>query len=153
MSEYQAIDGPAQSKIRARIRLDFKGTAKSRRIFGGKSIEKAAEEAREYNAAMFRNIPIQGLTINDIDLGMEVYTVFDDVSNAECAYAPVVLDVSADSVEELLKLVTREDFRKIEILSPPTMTVSRYELERLFFRLSEEMRNYRNYLERKYNLR
>jgi len=140
--------------IRAKIRIDFKGNAKPGKFFfGGKSVEKMAEEAREQNVAVFRNIPLQGITILDIDIGTEVYSFLDDISNTETAYAPVILDVAADSVEDLLKLVAREDFRKIDIISPPVINMDSLGVERVLFRVAEELKGYRSLLERKYNLR
>lgn len=116
-------------------------------------MEKIAEEAREQNVAVLRNIPIQGITILDIDIGTEVYTFYDEMTNTESAFAPVILDVAADSVEDLLKLVAREDFRKIDIISPQVINMERFETEKLLFRVAEEIKNYRSLLERKYNLR
>ncbi|MCL6609902.1 MAG: hypothetical protein K6T66_00020 [Peptococcaceae bacterium] len=140
--------------IRAKIRLDFKGTAKPGKLFfRGKSVERVAEEIREHNIAAFRNIPLQGINILDIDMGNEVYTVYDDVTNTDTAYAPLVIDVVADSLEDLVRMVAREDFRKIEVLSNGPISLSRVEAERVLFRMAEEFRQYRNNLERKYNLK
>mgnify|MGYP005869874501 CR=1 FL=1 len=118
-------------------------------FYGGKSSEKAAEEAREQQVAVFRNVPIQGIRIEDIDLNAEVYNVRDDSSNTEVAYAPVILHLTADSLEDLLRFVVREDFRKVEILDPPNLLLTRYDVERLLFRVHEELRNYKTWLERK----
>ncbi|MFZ5597678.1 MAG: hypothetical protein ACOY31_11775 [Bacillota bacterium] len=154
MADTQPGDIHGGSGIRAKIRIDFKGMAKPGRFFfGGKPVERIAEEAREQHVSVFRNIPIQGLRILDIDIGMEVYTYIDEASNTEIAYAPVILDVSADSLEDLLKLIIRDDFRKIEIISPPELNMDRIGIERLLFRIAEENKNYRIYLERKLNLK
>jgi hypothetical protein len=140
--------------IRLKIRLDFKGTAKPARFFfGGKAVEKIADEVREQNVAVFRNVPFQGIKIMDIDMGMDVYTVYDDVNNIETAYAPVILDVAADSMEDILKLIAREDFRKVEVISPGLVTMNKTDVERILFRVAEEIKGYRSYMERKYNLR
>jgi len=140
--------------IRAKIRIDFKGNAKPGKFFfGGKSVEKMAEEARDQHVAVFRNIPLQGINIMDIDIGTEVYTYYDDISNTETAFAPVILDVAADSVEDLLKLVAREDFRKIDIIYPASINMNSFDVERLLFRVAEELKGYKSMMERKYNLR
>lgn len=147
-------DSQLERTIRAKVRLDFKGAARPGRLFfRGKSVEKVAEEIREQNVAAFRNIPLQGVNITDIDIGTEVYTVYDDFTNTETAYAPIILDVTADSVEDLIKLVARDDFRKIEILSPGTLSMNRIDVERALFRVAEELKQYRLFLERKYNLK
>ncbi len=154
MTGYQPGEVNGEKEIRVKVRLDFKGTAKPGRfIFGGKPIEKVAEETREQNMAMFRNVPMQGIKIGNIDMGLEVYTVYDDVNNIEVAYAPVILEIIADSLEDLLKFVAREDFRKIEVMSPNTLDMQRYDVERLLFRVSEEIKSYKNHMERKYNLK
>ena len=154
MAGYQSDEMPGDKEIRVKVRLDFKGTAKPGRfIFGGKPIEKVAEETREQHMAMFRNVPMQGIHIGNIDMGLEVYTVYDDVNNIEVAYAPVILEILADSLEDLLKFVAREDFRKIEVMTPGSLELQRYDLERLLFRVSEEIKSFKNHMERKYNLK
>ena len=91
--------------IKAKIRLDFKGKGKPGRLFGSRSLEQGAEDAREHSVTLFRNVPLQGVQIDDIDVSGAVYTVVDELNNTETAYAPVVLQVSADSLEELLPCV------------------------------------------------
>lgn len=154
MADGQLPENPENRAIRAKIRLDFKGTAKPGKLFfRGKSVERVAEEIREYNIAAFRNIPLQGINIVDIDISNDVYTVYDDVTNTDTAYAPVIIDVVADSLEDLVRLVARDDFRKIEVLSSGPISLSRMEAERVLFRMAEELRQYRINLERKYNLK
>lgn len=140
--------------LRVKIRLDFKGQAKPGRfLFGGKQVDKAAEEARDHQVALLRNVPVQGVYIEDIDMSIEVYTVWDDVANAEVAYAPIVLTVIAENIEDLLRFIAREEFRKIDIQEPGKIVLSRNELERLLFKINSEIKNYVGQLERKYNLR
>ncbi|OPY58910.1 MAG: hypothetical protein A4E55_00516 [Pelotomaculum sp. PtaU1.Bin035] len=155
MSNIQGGDGLSdRNGILAKVRLDFRGAGKPGRfLFGGKSTDKAAEEAREQQVAVFRNVPIQGIQIIDIDVSTEVYTVYDDIANAEIAYAPLVLTVKADGLENIIQFVAREDFRKIEILDPASISQSHSEIERLFFKIHEEMKEFRSWLERKYNLK
>lgn len=150
----QAGDHLVDRDIKFRIRLDFKGTNRpGRLLFGGKNVEKAAEEIREQQVALFRNVPMQGLHIEDIDMSNDIYTVMDEATNAEVAYAPVVLTIIVDNLEDVARFITRDDIRKVELLEPSSMTLSRYDLERLMFRIYEEMRSYRLQLERKYNSR
>ncbi len=152
MATLQPEDIIPDKDIKARIRLDIKGTSKPGRfLFGGKPMDRAAEEAREQQVTLLRNVPVQGIQINNIDIGMDVYTVLDELNNQEVAYAPLILEVAADSIEDLVRFISREDFRKIEVLSPTTLKLHRYDLERLIFRIAEEFKNYRAQLERKYN--
>ncbi|NMA52567.1 MAG: hypothetical protein GX949_06135, partial [Peptococcaceae bacterium] len=53
----------------------------------------------------------------------------------------------------IVRFITREDFRKIDILDPASITLSHYELERLLFKVHEEMREYRFRLEKKFNIK
>lgn len=141
-------------EIKVKIRLDFKGQARPGRfLFGGKPVERVAEETREQQVALLRNVPIQGLHIDDIDMSAEVYTVWDDVNNNEVAYAPVILTITAENLEGLLRFIAREDFRKIEVMEPGRVVLSKSEMERLMFKVYEEIREYLQHIERKYNLR
>jgi hypothetical protein len=137
-----------------KVRLDFKSNGRpGRLLFGGKPSEKAAEEIREQQVAVFRNIPMQGIQIIDIDVSTDVYSVYDEITNTNVSYAPLVLTVKADNLENIVRFITREDFRKIEILDPASITLSHSDLERLLFRVYEEMKEYRLRLEKKYNLK
>jgi len=141
-----------EARLRAKVRLDFKGVSRPGRLFfGAKSTEKVAEENREQQIALFRNVPIQGVEIEDISLGGEIYTVYDDQGENEAAYAPAELTVVADSIEDLVRFVAREDFRRIEIIEPGNLVLNRLEVERLLFRINEEIRTLQRWLERKYN--
>ncbi len=149
----EIIEQQNNATIRAKIRIDFKGSAKPGKIFKGKPIEKIAEEIREFNVATFRNIPLKGIKIMDIDIGSEVYVVYDEITNIEVAYAPITLDVISDTLEDLMILVAREDFRKIEVISNHPISLTRIEAERMLYRVAEEIKDYRINLERKYNLK
>lgn len=140
--------------LRVKVRIDFRGVGKPGRfLFGGKPSDKAAEDLREQQVAVFRNVPIQGIQVEDIDMSAEVYTVHDEVTNTEVAFAPVVLSIRSESLEDIMRFIARDDFRKIEIIDPPNLTLTKYDVERLLFRVAEEMRVYRSLLERKYNSR
>lgn len=139
-------------RVLARIRLDFKGIGRPGKLFfGGKNTERVAEDIRDQQVAMFRNVPIQGISIEDIDMNTEVYTVYDDINHTEVAYAPVVIVISADTLQDVLRFVAREEFRKIEILEPASVQLSKHDIERLFFRMSEELKASQQHMERKYN--
>ena len=140
--------------IKVKVRLDFKGVGKpGRLLFGGKPSDKAAEDIREQQVAIFRNVPIQGIQIEDIDVSSEVYVVQDELLNSEAAYAPVLLVIRAETLEDVVRFIARDDFRKIEIVEPANLVLTRYDVERLLFRVAEEMRVYRTLLDRKYNSR
>ena len=155
MSVSQAADGTSdRDGILIKIRLDFKGTGRPGRfLFGGKPTDRAAEEAREQQIAIFRNVPLQGLQIIDIDVSCDVYTVYDDINNSDTAYAPLILTIKADALENIIRFITRDDFRKIEILDPAYISLNHSEIERLLFKVHEEMKESRSRLEKKYNLK
>ena len=138
--------------ILVKVRLDFRARGRDRSfLFKGKHTERAAEDARERQTSLFRNIPVQGAEIIDIDAGTEVYIVYDEAAHTEVAYAPLILTIKADNVESLLKFIARDEFRKIEVLDPASLTLSHTEIERILFRFFEETQELRAMLERKYN--
>lgn len=147
------INGEVQEiSLKVRIRLDFKSEVKNK-LFANKNLIKAAEEVRDQQVALFRNVPYQGVKVDDIDLGMEIYVVFDESSGEDVAYAPVFLNLEADSFEDIVRFVMRDEFRKIEIIEPQETFMSKQDLERLLFKTNAELRSYRNALDKKYNLR
>lgn len=139
--------------LRARIRLDYKAEAKKRFLARGKPSEKIAEEIREQKVILFRNVPFQGIVLEDIDVSPDVYMVTHGFGEGEVAYAPVILTLQAEGLEDLLCFVFQEEFRKIEILAPAELTLTRYEVERLLFALGREASSYREFLERKLSSR
>ncbi|MFA7467958.1 MAG: hypothetical protein WCY82_06805 [Desulfotomaculaceae bacterium] len=142
------------SELKVKIRLDFKGQARPGRfLFGGKPVDKVAEEIREQQVALFRNVPVQGVHIEDIEMSADVYTVWDELNNSEAAFAPVLLTVTAENMVDLLSFVAREEFRKIEVIEPVHQYLTKYDMERLMFKMHEEFRNYSNRMERKYSSR
>lgn len=139
--------------IRVRIRMDYKGEGKNGRFFfGGKSKEEMAEQKREEQVALFRNIPLQGIVIEDIDLSLDVYSVSESEGrkNREYAFAPVILSLRVDNLDDLLPLVLRSEFRKIEFLSPENLEVYRLDAERLLFRVHQLIQEEIKKLEHKY---
>lgn len=148
----EATEGLVGRQVRAKVRLDYKGVSRRPRfLLGAKATDKAAEEIREQHVALLRNVPVQGIRIEDIDMGGQIYTVFDEPANTEVAYAPVELTIVADTLESVLRFISREEFRRIEILEPPSLTLSRVDVERMMFRVHEEIKQVREWVERKYS--
>lgn len=137
------------NRLRMRVRFDYKGRGRQNKLFGSKNSEQAAEELRQHKVSLVRNVPIQGIYIEEIDMSQEVYSVFDEVHNKMVDYAPVYITFSADSMEDAVKFTMKEEFRTVEVLDPESMTLSRLDMERLLLKVSEELANYRSYLERK----
>ncbi|ODA40412.1 hypothetical protein [Desulfosporosinus sp. BG] len=140
--------------IRVRIRLDYRGESRSGRFFfGSKSKEQIAETMREQQVALLRNVPLQGIFIEDVDLSLEVYTVSqeDGRRNHEAAYAPIILTLRIENLDDLLPLLIKPEFRKIEFLSPENISLHRLDMERLLFRLSQSFQHETKLLEQKYS--
>jgi hypothetical protein len=142
--------GKSEKRMRVRARFDYRGEGKQGRVFArGKEGEQVAEEVREQKAIVLRNLPIQGVHIEEINTDSEIYTVRDDLSNREVAYAPVEVVLDTDSIEDLIPFLLREEFRKIEVIAPAEIVLDKHEVERIIYRISEEMRNYELFLERR----
>jgi len=52
-----------------------------------------------------------------------------------------------------LIILLRDEFRKVEVLSPPRITLDKYQVERIIYKMNEELRTYRLYLEKRMNSR
>lgn len=128
--------------LKVRIRMDYRGSAKSSYFFfGSRSPEKMAQETRDQQTGVLKNVPIQGINIEEISTLGEVYTVVDSLhNNDEIAYAPAEITLTADTLEDLVRFIMREEFRKIEILDPQEIVLSKYDMERLFFKVNEELK-------------
>ncbi len=133
-----------------KIRLDFKGKAKPAKFFfGGKNTQEVAQITREQQAALWKNVPIQGIDIIEINEG-EIYTVFDE-EEEEIAFAPLIVEVKVDSLEDVVRFVVKEEFRRLEIVEPDGLSLSKQEIERLLFKIHLSARD-QVFLELKKNL-
>ena len=137
------------SKLRLRVRFDYEKKEKKRRLLGARDSLELAEEYRQQKVNLMRNIPVQGIEIEDIDMSQEVYGVINDLEDIRVSYAPVIITFSADSLETAVKYLMKEEFRIVEFLEPQDITLSRLELERLMMRINEELLSFKALLERK----
>jgi hypothetical protein len=135
--------------LRLRVRFDYLGRVREKKLFGNKGSEELAEEIRQHKVSQIRNVPLQGIHIEDIDMSQEIYSVIDEITGRRLCYAPVIITFTADTLEDVVRFIMKEEFRTIEILQPEQMEISRIELERLLLRINDELINYRDYLERK----
>lgn len=136
-------------KLRLRVRFDYAGKGKTGKLFGGKNSAELAEATRQQQATLSRNVPIQGIVVEDIDMSQEVYTIYDDVSEKSVSFAPVIIVFSADSIEDAIRFTMKEEFRKVEVLEPDELTLSRLDMERVVIRVNEELRLNQQLLKRK----
>ncbi|MBS4023059.1 MAG: hypothetical protein KGZ79_11685 [Dethiobacter sp.] len=138
------------TRIRAKVRFDYRGKPRpSRFFFGGKSTEEVAGELRYQQAALWRNVPIQGVLVENIELG-EIYTVFDEEVDDDVAFAPLELDVVADCLENLVLFAAREEFRRLQIREPERIVMPRQEMERIFFQMHEQIKTQKYLKAKKY---
>lgn len=150
MSSYNDKESNVSGPLRIKVRFDYQGTGRGGRFLrAGKNALQAAEEIREQKVNFLRNVPLQGIHIEDIDVSQDVYTVYDEIDEETVGFAPLTVQVMADSIEDVLKFIMKEEFRKVEVLEPNSITLSKMEVERLLFRINEEMREYRDLLMRK----
>lgn len=140
------------SKLKMRVRFDYEGRAKTGKLFGGgRNVEQQAEQVRQHKVALIRNVPIQGIHIEDIDMSLEVYSIIDDITGKPVAYAPVVVAFYADTIEDAIKFIIDEEFRLVEVLQPDEIALTRVDIERLFYKVGKEFGDYKDFLERKIN--
>ncbi|NLJ73335.1 MAG: hypothetical protein GX333_10010 [Syntrophomonadaceae bacterium] len=136
-------------RLKMRVRFDFVGKTKQNKLFGNKNSEHYAEEVRQHKISLIRNVPIQGIYIEDIDMSQEIYFVQDEITGKRLAYAPVSIIFYADSMEDAVRFTMKEEFRKVEVLEPEEVNLSKFEMERLLLKVAEELVSYKDYLERK----
>lgn len=140
------------SSLKMKVRLDYVGRPKTGKLFGGsRNIEQQAEQIRQHKVSLVRNVPIQGIHIEDIDMSLEVYNIMDDITGKPMAYAPVIVTFYADTIEDAIKFIINEEFRTIEVLQPDDMSLTRFDIERLFYQVAKEFTEYKDILERKIN--
>ena len=137
--------------IKVKLRFDYLGQGKTGKFFGKKSLEQNAEEIRQHKVALLRNVPSQGIRIEDIDMSGEVYTVYEEINRKEIAYAPVVITISADSIEDALKFAMKDEFRTVEVLEPENISLTKADIERILYKVSDELRDYKEYMLKKIN--
>lgn len=137
------------SALKLKMRFDYPGQVKTNKLFGNKQPEQLAEENREQKVTMLRNVPLQGISIADIDMSLDVYSVVDDISGKKIAYAPVVITFLADGVENAVKFAAQEEFRTVQVVEPDGLSLSAGEIEKVLFKVSQEILDYRDYMLRK----
>lgn len=136
------------SRIKAKLRLDYKSSGKGgRAFFGKKSVEQLAEELRQNKVSLMRNVPVQGIYIEDLDMSQEVYSVADEITGKTVAYAPVIITFYADSMEDAVTFAMKDEFRTVQILEPDEINLSSLNIEKLLFKINSELLKYRKNIE------
>lgn len=137
-------------RLKFKVRFDFAAENKSGKLFfGNKNTVEQAEEVRQNKVTLLRNIPVQGINIEDIDMGHEIYSIIDDYNSKVIYYAPVSIFFTADSLENAVRFTMKEEFRTIEIIDPEEIKLSQMETIRLIQNVNEEMLNFKQIMERR----
>lgn len=127
--------------IHFKLRFDFKGKEKPAKFFfGGKNSAEVARYNRDQQVALWKNVPVQGINIIKME-EEDVYDVFDEAHDQEVAYAPIIMEIKVDSLEDLVRFVVREEFRRIDILEPKSIKMNSQALERLLFKFHQAARD------------
>ncbi len=138
------------SRLKLKVRFDYAAENKpNKKLFGSKNNEEQAEEVRQQRVAMLRNIPVQGITIDEIEMSQDIYSLLDEFSGRTVYYAPVTILFTADSMEDAVKFTMKEEFRTIELIEPLEITLSSIEAVRLMQKINSELLNYKQLLERR----
>lgn len=126
--------------LKARIRFDYQVCAAERKKFFWQHLDlaKIAKEKRAKQVSLLKNLPFQGLNIADLTSDQEVYLVPEGENHPETACAPVEFLVEADSIEDLMQLTLREEFRKIKVIEPPEIFLTNSQVEKFLFKVNEE---------------
>lgn len=128
------------SKIQAKVRFDYRGTPRPARFFfGGRGSREIAEDLREQQATLWRNVPLQGIRVDDIAY-LDMYSVQEKSGESEITYAPLEIQITADALEDCLRFVSLIEFRRLQVLHPPAISLSVRDVERLLYRCGEIIR-------------
>lgn len=138
--------------LKVRLRFDYRGE-KNGGLFNRKPSDKVAEELREQVASLLRNVPRRGIYIEEIDTTLEIYSIIDEETGNETAFAPLEMVAYADTIEDIIGFIMRPEFRTIEVLHPEDVSLSNKSLERLLYKVSEELGKFTQAMEKKLNSR
>ncbi len=128
------------SKIQARVRFDYRGTPHPARFFfGGRGSREVAENLREQQATLWRNVPLQGVQVDDI-VFLDMYSVHEKSGEGEITYAPLEVLIAVDSLEDCLRFVCKAEFRRLQVIHPSAVSLNGHEVERLLYRCHEMVR-------------
>ncbi|MEN6351798.1 MAG: hypothetical protein ABFD08_20730 [Syntrophomonas sp.] len=138
------------TKLKMKVRFDYIGKNKTGKLlWGTKNGDQMAEELRQNKASLIRNVPIQGILVEEIDMSQEVYSVYDEITGKTVSYAPVIITFSASSLEDVVKFTMKEEFRTIELLEPGELVLGKGEIEKLLLKVFQELMIYKDYLKKK----
>ena len=80
-----------------------------------------------------------------------MYTILDEETGNQAAYAPLEILVQADRIEDIMEFIMRPEFRRIEVLQPQEILLTDQDIERMLYKVNEELHNFTQILERRLN--
>ena len=124
-------------RIKCTLRFDVVASTHTPKLFFGSNDSTAlAKQNRLKEVNLIKNLPMQGITYERIYADGEIYTLEEE--NDKLAYAPIEVTLYADVLEDLLPLIFRDSFRRIEILEPKELSLDKFQGERLLVRIVKE---------------
>lgn len=130
-----------KNMYRFRIRLDFRAEGKTGHFFfGSKSCVEVAKDVRDEQVSLYQNASYSGLSFQDFDTSLDIYLVKEDIrrKKQEAAYAPLLMTVTADHLEDISTLLWKPELKKIDILGPDNIHLEKSEIESLINRISKD---------------
>lgn len=125
------------TKVKCRLRFDVQGAVQSPKLFFKSTDSQAlAKENRLKEVNILKNMPPQGIVYEKISSDGEIYILEED--NIQMAYAPIEVILKADFLEDLLPLILKDSFRRVEIIEPSDLSLDKYQGERLLLRMVKE---------------
>ena len=66
---------------------------------------------------------------------------YESVDETEIAYAPLELLISLDSLEDSLQFISRNEFKRLQVIKPDQVSLTSRELERILYKFSETLQH------------
>jgi len=127
--------------IKAKIRLDYQAIPAPKRFWAvRKNTQEISEEIRDQQVLGLQNLAFQGIRIEEVDRSGDVYNVKDPVTGEDMSFAPTVVSLEADCLEDLMEFSIRDEFRKVDIISPELICLDDKEIGRLISTVNRKMR-------------
>ncbi|MDD2556201.1 MAG: DUF1616 domain-containing protein [Syntrophaceticus sp.] len=138
-------------QLHFRIWLEYKATARPFGLFQKrKDLKEEAATLRRKRVPILHQVSITGIDILEIDPHHTVY-IKDDEDGRKAAYAPVEILIGAESLDAAIPFLVSKEFSNVELLYPDRLALSPQEFEQVIEKANDELRNYRAFLEIRYN--
>lgn len=131
------VNSKETTMLKCKLRFDIPGSNHTPKLFfGGNDSTALAKQNRLKEVNLLKNMPLQGITFEKISSDGEIYTV--EEGNVTTAYAPIEVILYANFIEDMVPLILKDSFRRIEILEPTEISLDKFQGERLLVRIVKE---------------